>query len=78
MSFVYYNYGDSIIDELGYNFHSLNNYELFKNADFHNGISIDGINIQDNIGSYSYIKHATNYYKMFYAHAQSKSKILIL
>ncbi|WP_300367801.1 RNA polymerase subunit sigma-70 [Brachyspira sp.] len=73
MSFVYYNYGDSIIDELGYNFDS-NNYELFKNADFHNGIIIDDYEIEENKGSYSYIKNITNYYKMFYVHAKANQK----
>ncbi|ASJ22236.1 RNA polymerase subunit sigma-70 [Brachyspira hampsonii] len=73
MSFVYYNYGDSIIDELGYNFNS-NNYTLFKDADFHNGISIDGNKIEENMGSYSYIENITNYYKMFYAHAKANQR----
>ncbi len=73
MSFVYYNYGDSIIDELGYNFDS-NNYELFKNADFHNGIIVDDYKIEENMGSYSYIKNITNYYKMFYVHAKANQK----
>ncbi|MDA0081670.1 RNA polymerase subunit sigma-70 [Brachyspira hyodysenteriae] len=73
MSFVYYNYGDSIIDELGYNFDS-NNYTIFKDADFHNGISIDGNKIEENMGSYSYIENITNYYKMFYAHAKANQR----
>ena len=73
MSFVYYNYGDSIIDELGYNFDT-NNYELFKDADFHNGISIDNEKIEENTGSYSYIESITNYYKMFYAHAKANQQ----
>ena len=73
MSFVYYNYGDSIIDELGYNFNS-NNYTIFKDADFHNGISIDGNKIEENMGSYSYIENATNYYKMFYVHAKANQR----
>ena len=73
MSFVYYNYGDSIIDELGYNFDT-NNYELFKDADFHNGISIDNEKIEENTGSYSYIENITNYYKMFYAHAKANQQ----
>ena len=73
MSFVYYNYGDSIIDELGYNFDS-NNYTIFKDADFHNGISIDTDKIEENMGSYSYIKNITNYYKMFYAHAKANQR----
>lgn len=73
MSFIYYNYGDSIIDELGYNFDS-NNYTIFKDADFHNGISIDGNKIEENMGSYSYIENITNYYKMFYAHAKANQR----
>ncbi|CRF32275.1 RNA polymerase subunit sigma-70 [Brachyspira suanatina] len=73
MSFVYYNYGDSIIDELGYNFDS-NNYTIFKDADFHNGISIDGSKIEENMGSYSYIENITNYYKMFYAHSKANQR----
>ena len=73
MSFVYYNYGDSIIDELGYNFDS-NNYNVFKDADFHNSISIDGNQIEENMGSYSYIENITNYYKMFYAHAKANQR----
>lgn len=73
MSFVYYNYGDSIIDELGCNFDS-NNYEIFKDADFHNGIIIDNYKIEENTGSYSYIKNITNYYKMFYVYAKANQK----
>lgn len=73
MSFVYYNYGDSIIDELGYNFDT-NNYELFKEADFHNNIIINNYKINENAGSFSYIENATNYYKMFYAHAKANQK----
>ena len=73
MSFVYYNYGDAIIDELGYNFDT-NNYELFKNAEFHNNISIDDYKIKENTGSYSYIENITNYYKMFYVHEKANQK----
>ena len=73
MSFVYYNYGDSIIDELGYNFET-NNYELFKDAEFHNNIIIDNYKINENAGSYSYIVNTTNYYKMFYAHSSANQK----
>ena len=73
MSFVYYNYGDFIIDELGYNFYT-NEYNEFANADFHNNISIDDYKIEENVGSYSYIASTTNYYKMFYAHSKANQK----
>ena len=73
MSFVYYNYGDFIIDELGYNFDT-NEYNAFADSDFHNNISIDNYKIEESAGSYSYIASTTNYYKMFYAHAQANQK----
>ena len=75
MSFVYYNYGDFIIDELGYNFDT-NEYNEFANADFHNNISIDDYKIEENTGSYSYIANTTNYYKMFYVHSKADQKYI--
>ncbi len=72
MSFVYYNYGDNIIDELGYIADTTNN---IGNANFHNTISISdnrtNYTITENIASYSYIESLTNYNKLFFAYAKS-------
>ena len=76
MSFVYYNYGDSIIDELGY-FYNNDNKEIFAYADFHNTIIIsDTTNeyrIEEKPSSFSKIISITNNNKLFFAKAKANN-----
>ena len=76
MSFVYYNYGDSIIDELGYFYHN-DNKEIFAYADFHNTIIIsDTTNeykIEEKPSSFSQIINTTNNNKLFFAKAKANN-----
>ncbi|MEI0611374.1 RNA polymerase subunit sigma-70 [Brachyspira pilosicoli] len=76
MSFVYYNYGDSIIDELGY-FYNDGNKEIFRYADFHNIITIsDTTNeyrIEEKPSSFSEIISTINNNKLFFAKAKANN-----
>ena len=77
MSFVYYNYGDSIIDELGYFYDNDANKEIFAYADFHNTIIIsDTTNeyrIEEKPSSFSEIISFTNNNKLFFAKAKANN-----
>lgn len=76
MSFVYYNYGDSIIDELGYFYNDVSK-EVFAYADFHNTIIIsDATNeyrIEEKPSSFSKIISTTNNNKLFFAKAKANN-----
>lgn len=77
MSFIYYNYGDSIIDEAGFSGQTnLTFYDNIANAKYHNTISIDGEEMIESIGSFSHIKSMTNNARFFYAHSKSERKYI--
>lgn len=74
LSFVYYNYGDKIIDEAGFST-GLDDmtYSNIASKYAHSIMTIDDLEIKDYPGTYTYIKSTTNYNTLLYTHAEAKN-----
>lgn len=70
LSFVYYNYGDKIIDEAGF---SGEVGDESESQYAHSIITIDDLEVSDYPGIYTHIKSSVNYNNLLYTHAQVDS-----
>ena len=68
LSFVYYNYGDKIIDEAGFSMGA--NIEAYSQY-AHSIMTIDDLDVRDYPGTYTYIKSSVNNNNLLYTHAEA-------
>ena len=70
LSFVYYNYGDKIIDEAGF---TMGTNRDADSQYAHSIMTIDNLEVSDYPGTYTYIKSSVNYNNLLYTHAKADS-----